>query len=647
MATTADILVEPEEGRAENLFKYSKRDTLLVSWVMEHVDSWEDHRDTNFLSKWDEYERLWSGKWIQADKTRKSERSKLINPALQQAIEATIAELEESTFGKGKFWFDLEDDVLDEDKDDMMFIRNILLEDLNAAKVPTEIAKVFFYGALFGTGIGKILVNKIVKKEIQGEEVSSVLGVAVEPKVVEKEEVEVSLEAIDPRNFAIDPAARSIDEALGCAYVIAKPKHMITKKQEDGTYNTGDLGDYDDVADLLNNDEGTDSATDYTKIVEYHGLVPTALLIRNLDDDDLEELEDGEEAVIDEDDLTEAIVTIANDSLLLRAIKNPHLMQDRGFISYQHDLVPNSFWGRGVAEKGYNPQKALDAELRARIDVMALVAHPMMAADSTKLPRGQTLAVRPGKLFLTTGDPSQVFYPFKFGNLDPASFASSSDLERMVQVGTGAVDTASPTSMNGRNSTASGMSMMTASTLKRQKRAKQNIDNCFLLPLIQRSLWRHMQYNPDRYPVKDFKFCIKATMGIMAREYEQAQMTNLLSVIPQDSPMFSIIIKGIVENSSLESKGEMLKAIEQWATPDPKQQQEEQQRKQMMEQLQMENAQLTNLKLKSEAVENFAQAGQAERKTQNESFNADTNRITAVTNALKDKGNRPNENERS
>lgn len=638
MATTQEIYVDSEEGNKENLFKYSKRDTLLISWVMEYVDSWEDHRDSNFRTKWDEYERLWRGTWAAADKTRKSERSRLINPALQQAIEATVAELEESTFGKGKYWFDLEDDVLDEDKEDMLFIRDILLEDLNETKMPVEIAKVFFYGALFGTGIGKILVNTGLKKTIIATAVTSVLGLETEPRVDEERVIKVELEAIDPRNFAIDPAARSIDEALGCAYIIAKPTHTITEKQREGIYLEGDLGSYDDVEELLNNQEGVDNLSNYTKVVEYHGLVPTELLMRNLDDEDLAELEEDEEVDIDENDLTEAIVTIANDGFLLRAIKNPNLMGDRGFISYQHDLVPTSFWGRGIAEKGYNPQKALDAELRARIDVMALIAHPMMAVDSTKLPRGQTLVVKPGKTFLTTGAPSEVFMPFKFGNLDQNSFANSADLERMIQVGTGAIDTAAPVGMNARNSTASGMSMMTASTLKRQKRAKQNIDACFLLPLIQKSLWRHMQYNPSRYPVKDFKFCIKATMGIMAREYEQAQMTQLLSVMPQDTPMFQIIVKGIVENSSLENKAEMIQAIDKWMEGDPQQQQKDAQIKDMMVQLEIQKLQLENLKLKSEAEENFAQAGIENRKIENESFNAKTNRMTAITNALKPQG---------
>lgn len=634
----ATINILDEENSA--MKKYSMRDQALVSWVMDHVDGWEDHRDMNYKSKWDEYERLWRGKWVSQDKTRDSERSRLINPALQQAIEATRAELEESTFGKGKYWFDLDDDIMDQDKEDALFVRGLLLEDMDQAKIPNEVAKVFLYGCIFGTGIGKVLVTPKTKKKIIAASVESVMGNRPEARTESYDVVEIGLEAIDPRNFVIDPAARSIEESLGCAMILAKPTHTITAKQNQGIYNAGKLGSYDNVQDLLNNDEGVDVAADYTKLVEYHGFVPTALLAENLSyvDDDEEDIDLEVEADYDDTELTEAVITIANDSVLLRAIANPHLMGDRGFVAYQHDLIPNSFWGRGVAEKGYNPQKALDAELRARIDVMGLVAHPMMAADSTKLPRGQTLTVRPGKMFLTTADPSAVFMPFKFGNLDVNSFAQAADLERMIQTGTGAVDTAAPVGMNARNATASGMSMMTASTLKRQKMAKQNVDDQFLRPLINKILWRQIQYNPERYPIQDHNFIVRSTMGIMAREYEQAQLTQLLSVIPQDSPVFNIIVKGIITNSSLENKAELLKAIETLMQPSPEQQQEQAAQKQiqdMLLQLEVQNKALSNEKLKSETAENYAQAQTYGLKTMNDNYNAETNRLTAITNASK------------
>ena len=80
-------------------------------------------------------------------------------------------------------------------------------------------------------------------------------------------------------------------------------------------------------------------------------------------------------------------------------------------------MVPNRFWGRGVAEKGINSQRALNAELRARQDGLALTIHPMMAADATRLPRGMKLEVAPGKQILTNGDPKTILNPMHFGEM--------------------------------------------------------------------------------------------------------------------------------------------------------------------------------------------------------------------------------------
>ena len=84
------------------------------------------------------------------------------------------------------------------------------------------------------------------------------------------------------------------------------------------------------------------------------------------------------------------------------------MMQDRPVVAFPWDVVPGRFWGRGVCEKGYNSQKALDTELRARIDALSLTIHPMMAIDATRLPRGAKPEIRPGKMILTSGDPREV-----------------------------------------------------------------------------------------------------------------------------------------------------------------------------------------------------------------------------------------------
>ena len=81
-------------------------DESLEDWVMYKVNDWRDYYESNYDVKFNEYYRLWRGIWSDEDKTRESERSKIVAPALLQAVENNVADIEEATFGRGKF-FDL------------------------------------------------------------------------------------------------------------------------------------------------------------------------------------------------------------------------------------------------------------------------------------------------------------------------------------------------------------------------------------------------------------------------------------------------------------------------------------------------------------------------------------------------------------
>ena len=569
---------------------YSGPYQQLQEWVLDRVDQWEEHRNSNYQSKWDEYYRIWRGIWTNDDRTRQSEKSRLISPATQQAIEATVAELEEATFG-GHRWFDIADDILDRNPQDIEYVRNLLHEDLTKDGVKDAVAECLLNGAIYGTGIGKILVQDKIEIVATEQSVPGTLTTMTETQEIPY--VCVKVESVSPKEFVIDPTATTINEALGVAQVVVKPRYIITKGMKDGIYNDMPLGNFD-KADFGFDDEfsNVNNEDDKVKIVEYWGLVPKRFLKKNASSIDNFNYED--------DDLVEAVVTIANDSCVLRAAENPYMMHDRPFIAYQHDRVPTKFWGRGVAEKGYNPQKALDAELRARIDALALTTHPMMGLDATRLPRGTKFDVRPGKTILTNGDPKSVLMPLNFGSLSNSTFTESAELERMVQMGTGAMDTANSNFANPRNSTASGMSMLQAASIKRQKRTLMNFQDSFLIPMINKTVWRKIQFDNERYPAVDFKFKPYSSLGIMAKELETTQMVQLLSMTPQGSPAFFVILTSIFENSSLSNRQQLVQAIQQMMQPNPEEEQ--------VKQIEMQKSMLELEELKAEINKIYAEA---------------------------------------
>jgi|15BtaG_2_1085339.scaffolds.fasta_scaffold04249_2 hypothetical protein len=571
---------------------FDKKETeyqALASWLTYRLDGWRSHRDVNYVQKWDEYYRLWRGIWLSGDRLRKSEKSRIVSPALQQAVESSVAELEEATFGRGK-WFDLQDDMLDQNPQDAEYVRNLLQEDLEKTGVKDAVCEIFLNSAIYGTGIGKLVVEQNVERVPSEEPVEGTMTTTRTLREIPV--IDIKLEPISPKEFLIDPSANSINEALGVAHEVIKPRYHVVEGIKGGIYRDVPLdGDYDTVNFGFDSETRLADESDSVKITEYWGKVPKRFLKPKTDKDDFEYTK--------KDELVEAVVTIVNDEYILRAEENAFMMVDRPFVSYQHDIVPNKFFGRGVCEKGYNPQKALDTEMRARIDSLALTTTPMMAADATRLPRGIKFEVRPGKTILTNGDPRAALMPLDMGTTDQSTFTQVSALQNMIQMGTGSSDTG-----NADRATSSGMSMMQSASIKRQKRTLMNFQNTFLIPMINKSMWRKIQFDVDRYPVNDYKFIPYSTMGIMAKELEMQQMVAMLQSIPSDSPAFNVILLAMMQNSSIHNRDQIVQGLLQGQQPNP----QAEQMQQMAMDLQVQQAQAEIQKTLAEAEEEKAKA---------------------------------------
>ena len=480
--------------------------------------------------------------------------------------------------------------MLDQEPQDAEYVRNLLQEDLEKTGVKDAIAEVFLNGAIYGTGIAKVLVDQNIERAPVEEPVAGSMTGSRE--VREYPIIDVRIEPISPKEFLIDPAANSIDEALGVAHEVIKPRYHVVAGIQSGAYRDVPLdGDYDTVNMGYEYETRQADESDSVKITEYWGLVPKRFLKKKADKDDFEYSK--------KDELVEAVVTICNDEYILRVEENAFMMVDRPFVSYQHDIVPNLFWGRGVCEKGYNPQKALDAEMRARIDSLAMTTTPMMAADATRLPRGTKFEIRTGKTVLTNGSPREAIMPLDMGTTDQNTFTQVASLQNMIQMGTGSADMSMP-----QQETASGMSMMQSASIKRQKRTLMNFQNTFLIPMINKAMWRKIQFDVDRYPVTDYKFIPYSTMGIMAKELEMQQMVQMLQSMPKDSPAFNVILLAMLQNSSIHNRDAIVFALQQGQETNP---QLEQMQQAALE-IQMQQAQANVQKTMAEAEEEKAKA---------------------------------------
>jgi hypothetical protein len=584
----------------------SDSDKEIVNFVVNHCDRWRDWRDVNCLDDWLEYERIFNGEWDAQDKTRESERSRIVTPATQQAVETRHAEIMEAIFGQGEF-FDIQDDIRDVNGSplDVAAIKAQLMEDFKVDKIRKSIDQIELLAELYGTGIGEIVVKteKVyvpTTQAIPGQIGQAAIGVE------ERDRIAVKIVPVNPRNFLFDPNGTSIDDCMGVAIEKYVSIHKIVKGQEDGIYRKVKVGTDSMDTDLEPTQEVTQYEDDKVKLLTYYGLVPREYL-EELENEENGEVEDlfPEDSIQDEySDLVEAIVVIANDGVLLKAEKNPYMMKDRPILAYQDDTVPNRLLGRGTVEKAYNSQKAIDAQVRSHLDSLALTTSPMMAMDATRLPRGAKFEVKPGKAILTNGNPNEILFPFKFGNTDGSNLTTAKEFERMLLMATGTLDSQGMVSAVARDAGQGGISMATASIIKKYKRTLVNFQEDFMIPFITKAAYRYMQFDPERYPTVDMKFIPTAALGIIAREHEQQQFISLLQTLGPNTPVLPIILKGIMANSSLSNRFELIEMLDKMSAPDP----QAQQAAQMQQQMAMELAQAQIAVQTTQAEQNKAEA---------------------------------------
>jgi hypothetical protein len=550
-------------------YEPTENDKELTAFVVDHCDRWRDYRNTNFLDSWLEYERIFRGEWAAEDKVRDSERSRIVTPATQQAVETRHAEIMEAIFGQGEF-FDIQDDLQDVNGNplDVSLLKAQLMEDFKQDKIRKSIDQIELMAEIYGTGIGEIIVKteKVFEpatQPIPGQPGQAAIG------VIEKSRVAVKLNPVNPKNFLFDPNGTSIDDCMGVAIEKYVSIHKVVEGIEKGIYKKVNIGTTYEDSDLEPTQEPSQYQDEKVLLLTYYGLVPREYLQEK--DTETVVLFPDDSVAEDYTDMVEAIVVIANGSMLLKAEENPYMMKDRPVLAYQDDTVPNRLLGRGTVEKSYNMQKAIDAQIRSHLDSLALTTAPMMGMDATRLPRGARFEVKPGKAFMVNGNPAEILYPFKFGQTSPDNLRTSQEFERMLLQATGTLDSQGMVTNGARDGQA--MSTAVATIIKKYKRTLVNFQEDFLIPFIQKAAFRYMQFDPERYPSVDMKFIPTATLGIIAREYEQQQFIGLLQTLGPNTPVLPLILKGILNNSSLSNRYELIAALDQMSQPDPEAQQ--------------------------------------------------------------------------
>jgi hypothetical protein len=141
-----------------------------------------------------------------------------------------------------------------------------------------------------------------------------------------------------------------------------------------------------------------------------------------------------------------------------------------------------------------------------------------------------------------------------------------------------------------------------------------------------------MQFDPENYPVADYKFNATSTLGIIAREYEVTQLVQLLQTMKQDSPLYPVLIQSIIDNMNLSNREELIAAMQQAGQPDP----QAQQMAMVAQQAQLEFQQAQTAALQGQAAESQARAGKYAVETQLAPQELEIEKIEAITRNLRE-----------
>jgi hypothetical protein len=477
------------------------------------------------------------------------------------------------------------------------------MEDFKRDKIRKSIDAIELMAEIYGTGIGEIVVKTEKQFVPSTQAIPGQMGQAA-IGVVEKDRISVKISPVNPKNFLFDPNGTSVDDCMGVAIEKYISIHKIVEGIERGIYRKVDITPTYEDTDLEPTQEVSQYQDEKVLLLTYYGLVPREYLENLEENKNIVELFPESSAAEEYSDMVEAIVVIANDGQLLKAEANPYMMKDRPVLTYQDDTVPNRLLGRGTVEKAFNMQKAIDAQIRSHLDSLALTTSPMIAMDATRLPRGAKFEVKPGKAILTNGAPSEILYPFKFGQTDGNNLATAKDFERMLLQSTGTLDSQGMVSAGARDMGQGGMSMAVATIIKKYKRTLVNFQEDFLIPFIQKAAFRYMQFDPERYPSVDMTFIPTATLGIIAREHEQQMFIGLLQTLGPNTPVLPLILKGVLANSSLTNRYELMEQLDKMSQPNP----QAEQMQQMQQQLAMQAAQAQIAVNTTQAEQNRAEA---------------------------------------
>lgn len=266
--------------------------------------------------------------------------------------------------------------------------------------------------------------TNIRRKLTEMIESALITGLGVMKVYWDREANGLGLGAVDPYNVLLDPHSRSFAEA---AYVIeTKMEDLQTLRalEAEGVYFN-----VDQVMESLHSEKRSEA-------LRRKGVLSTTNPYRKR----VEVCEFWGD-IVDEDGVLldrNVVVTIANEEVLLRYVRNPFTHQKRPYIMFSPLSVPFRFPGMGLAEAILGIQDAINQIVSAQLDNLKYQLMPIFALNPNAIDNMDELSyngLKPGTVVLTR-DPG-AFVKIAMGDDMQAAFTEMDLLQDASRRSTG------------------------------------------------------------------------------------------------------------------------------------------------------------------------------------------------------------------
>jgi hypothetical protein len=233
--------------------------------------------------------------------------------------------------------------------------------------------------------------------------------------------------------------------------------------------------------------------------------------------------------------------------VVIKAIISPIEGASTPYHFYYFDKDDTSIWGEGIPTIMRDPQKLLNAAVRAMLDNAAMSAGPIVEANMDLLDSNEDPNdLYPFRVFLRDGMGSDATAPaIRVYNVS----SYTNEFMAMINFFLNAADevTAIPRYMygdtntvGGAGKTATGLSMLMGAANVTLKDQVKNFDDGITKPFIKALYFWNMDFNPKEHIKGDFGVVAKGATSLIAREVKAESLNQFLAITNNEIDMMYI-----------------------------------------------------------------------------------------------------------